>query len=69
VAASEAADKNVRIARDLPMLNDVPVLASIPVIRNTWDKRRRALMFGSFLAAYSLAACAAIAVIVSARYR
>ena len=69
VAASEATDKNVRIARDLPMLNDVPVLASIPVIRNTRDKRRRALMYGSFLAAYSLAACAAIAVIVSARYR
>jgi uncharacterized protein involved in exopolysaccharide biosynthesis len=69
VAASEATDKNVRIARDLPMLNDVAVLASIPVIRNTRDKRRRALMYGSFLAAYSLAACAAIAVIVSARYR
>jgi polysaccharide biosynthesis transport protein len=69
VAASEAADKNVRIARDLPMLNDVPLLASIPVIRNSRDKRRRVLLFGSFLAAYSLAACAAIAVIVSARYR
>jgi succinoglycan biosynthesis transport protein ExoP len=69
VAASEATDKNVRIARDLPMLNDVPLLASIPVIRNTRDKRRRVVLFGSFLAAYSLAACAAIAVIVSARYR
>jgi hypothetical protein len=69
VAASEAADKKVRIARDLSMFNDVPVLASIPVIRNTRDKRRRVLLFGSFLAAYSLAVCAAIAVIVSARYR
>jgi polysaccharide biosynthesis transport protein len=69
VAVAEAMDKKVRIARDLPMLNDVPVLANIPFIRNTRDKRRRALVFGSFLAAYSVAACAAIAVIVSARYR
>ena len=66
VAASEAMDKHVRIARDLPMLNDVPVLASIPVIRNKRDKRRRAVVFTSFLAAYSLAACVAVAVILSA---
>ena len=66
VAIAESMDRNVRIARDVSLLDDIPVLASIPFIRNTRDKRRRALMFTSFAAAYSIAACVAAAVILSA---
>lgn len=69
VAVSESMDKSVRIARDLPMLDDVPVLANIPVIKNTRDRRQRAVRFGSFVVAYSIAAVAAGAVIISALHR
>jgi polysaccharide chain length determinant protein (PEP-CTERM system associated) len=66
VAVSEAMDKNVRFAQGLPMLDAIPVLASIPVIRNTRDRRRSAIKFGFFVAAYSIAAAAAGAVIILA---
>jgi polysaccharide chain length determinant protein (PEP-CTERM system associated) len=69
VAVSEGMDKNVRIAQGLPMLDDIPVLANIPVIKNTRDRRRGVLKFGSFVAAYSIAAAAAGAVIILALHR
>jgi polysaccharide biosynthesis transport protein len=66
VAVSEAMDKTVRISQGLPMLESVPVLANIPVIKNTRDRRRGAIKFGSFVAAYSIAAAVACAVIILA---
>jgi uncharacterized protein involved in exopolysaccharide biosynthesis len=69
VALAESNDKNVRITRMAPILNGLPVLANIPYIRNTRDKRSRALMLTSFGAAYSVAAVIAIAVIVSRLHR
>jgi succinoglycan biosynthesis transport protein ExoP len=69
VAVSESMDKNVRITGGLPMLDDIPVLANIPVIKNTRDRRRGAIMVGSFVAAYSIAAAAAGAVIILALHR
>jgi hypothetical protein len=69
VALAESMDKNVRIAQGLPMLDDIPVLANIPIIKNTRDRRRGAIMLASFVAAYSIAAAAAGAVIISALHR
>jgi polysaccharide biosynthesis transport protein len=69
IAIAESMDKKVRIARDMPILDDVPVLANIPFISNKRDRRRRALVFTSFAAAYSLAAVVAGAVILSALHR
>lgn len=69
VAIAESMDKKLRIGRDLHMLNDIPVLSNIPFIKNRHDRRRRAVMYSTFAAAYSLAAFAAIAVIVSAMHR
>jgi succinoglycan biosynthesis transport protein ExoP len=66
VAVSEGMDKNVRSAQGLPMLADIPVLANIPVIKNTRDRRRGTMKFGLFVAAYSIAAAAAGAVIILA---
>jgi hypothetical protein len=45
------------------------MLASIPFIRNKRDRRGRVLKLGSFVAAYSIALCVAVAVIVSAAHR
>jgi hypothetical protein len=69
VAVAESMDKNVRAAGGLPTLDDIPVLANIPVIKNTRDRRRGAIVFGSFVAAYSVAAAAAGAVIILALHR
>lgn len=68
VALTESMDTNVRTARDLPLSEGVPVLASIPFIQNKRDRRRRAIMLTSFVAAYSAALFILGAVIVSARH-
>ncbi len=54
VAIAEGADSNVRHTRDLPEIAGVPMLATIPVILNTNDRRRRRLVFGSYVAAFSV---------------
>jgi hypothetical protein len=69
VAAAESMDHNVRASKDLVLPPGMPLLASIPFIENRGDKRRRALMFSSYAAAYSIAACVAIAVIISSLHR
>ncbi len=69
IAAAESMDHSVRTTGDLPLPEGTPLLASIPFIKNAKDRRRRALMLGSFAAAYSLAAIAAIAVIISSLHR
>lgn len=69
VAIAESMDRTLHIGRDAAIFHDIPVLASIPVIRNSRDKRRRFLMFTSYAAAYSLAALAAGAVILSALHQ
>jgi polysaccharide biosynthesis transport protein len=69
VAAAESMDHNVRASKDLALPPGMPLLASIPFIENRGDKRRRALMFSSYAAAYSIAACVAIAVIISSLHR
>ncbi len=68
VAVTESMDSNVRTARDLPLPEGVVMLASIPFIRNKWDRRRRAIMFSSFVAAYSVAILVVAVVIISARH-
>jgi ABC-type lipoprotein release transport system permease subunit len=45
------------------------VLATIPFIKNTRDRRRRALKLTTFIAAYSIALTVAVTVIVSAGHR
>ena len=67
-ALAESGDKKVRTARDVVLPDGVPVLASIPFIKNTKDRRRRAIMLTSFAAAYGLAIFVAAAVIVSSRF-
>jgi uncharacterized protein involved in exopolysaccharide biosynthesis len=69
VAISESTDRNIRTARDVELPDGVPMLASIPFIRNKRDRRGRVLKLGSFVAAYSIALCVAVAVIVSAAHR
>jgi len=69
IAVSESTDKNIRTARDISLPEGVPVLASIPFIKNTSDRRRRVLKWGSFIAAYSIALFVAAAVIVSSAHR
>jgi polysaccharide chain length determinant protein (PEP-CTERM system associated) len=69
VAVSESMDTNIRTARDVVLPDGVPMLASIPFISNKGDRRRRALRWGSFIAAYSIALFVAAAVIVSAKHR
>lgn len=69
VAISESTDRNIRTARDVELPDGVPMLASIPFIRNKRDRRGRMLKMGSFVAAYSIALCVAVAVIVSAAHR
>ncbi len=68
VAVSESMDTNVRTARDLPLPDGVVVLSSIPFIKNKWDRRRQAIMFTSFVAAYSVALIVMAVVIISSRY-
>jgi polysaccharide chain length determinant protein (PEP-CTERM system associated) len=69
VAAAESMDHKIRAAKDLSLPQSVPLLASIPFIKNSRDRRRRAIMFSSYAAVYSLAAAAVIAVILSALHR
>jgi polysaccharide biosynthesis transport protein len=69
VASAESMDKNVRTTKDLPLPENTPLLAFIPFINNKRDRRHRAMIFAGFAAAYSLAALAAIAVIVSSLHR
>jgi hypothetical protein len=69
VAAAESMDHNVRASKDLVLPSGMPLLASIPFIENRGDKRRRALVFTSYAAAYSIAAGVAIAVIISSLHR
>jgi polysaccharide biosynthesis transport protein len=69
VASAESMDHCVRTAKDLALPESTPLLASIPFIENKLDRRRRAVMLGSFAAAYSVAAVAAIAVIISSLRR
>lgn len=68
VAVTESMDTNVRTAKDLPLPDGVAVLSSIPYIANRSDRRRRAIMFTSFVAAYSVALIVVAVVIVSARH-
>jgi hypothetical protein len=68
VALTESMDSNIRMAKDLPLPDGVEVLASIPFIRNRWDRRRRAIMLSSFVAAYSVALIVVAVVVVSARH-
>jgi polysaccharide chain length determinant protein (PEP-CTERM system associated) len=68
VALTESMDSNVRMAKDLVLPDGVVVLASIPFIRNQWDRRRRAIMLSSFVAAYSVAIIVVGVVIVSAQH-
>jgi polysaccharide biosynthesis transport protein len=67
-ALAESGDKKVRTARDVLLPDGVPMLASIPFIKNTRDRRRRAIMLTSFAAGYGLAIVVAAAVIVSSRF-
>jgi succinoglycan biosynthesis transport protein ExoP len=69
VASAESMDHKVRASKDLALPDGALLLASIPFIKNKRDRRRRALMLSSFAAAYSLAAFAAIAVIISSLRR
>jgi polysaccharide biosynthesis transport protein len=69
VALTESIDTNVRMAKDLPLRDGVLVLASIPYINNRRDRRRRAIMFSSFVAAYSVAVVVVAIVIISARHQ
>lgn len=69
VAAAESMDDNVRATKDLALPPGLLLLASIPFIDNKKDRRRRRLMYSSYAAAYSIAACIAIAVIISSRHR
>jgi hypothetical protein len=68
-ALAESSDKRVRTARDVILPDGVPMLASIPFINNKSDRRRRAIMLTSFVAAYGLAIFVAAAVIVSSRFQ
>jgi succinoglycan biosynthesis transport protein ExoP len=68
VAVAESTDTNVRTAKDLTLPDGVVVLSSIPFIKNKWDRRRRAIMFSSFVAAYSVAFIVMAVMIVSARH-
>jgi uncharacterized protein involved in exopolysaccharide biosynthesis len=68
VAVAESTDTNVRALRDLPLPDGIAVLASIPFIKNSQDRRRRAIMFSSIAAAYSLALVVTVVVIVSSRH-
>jgi succinoglycan biosynthesis transport protein ExoP len=68
VALTESMDRNVRTAGDLALPDGVVILANIPFIRNKWDRRRRAIMFSTFVAAYSVALVIAGVVIISSRH-
>jgi succinoglycan biosynthesis transport protein ExoP len=68
-ALAESGDKKVRTVRDVVLPNGIPMLASIPFIKNKKDRRRRAIMLTSFVAAYGLAIFVAAAVIVSSRFQ
>jgi succinoglycan biosynthesis transport protein ExoP len=69
VASAESMDHKVRASKDLALPDGAPLLASIPFIKNKRDRRRRAIKLSSWAAAYSIAAFAAIAVIISALRR
>jgi uncharacterized protein involved in exopolysaccharide biosynthesis len=69
IAVTESMDANIRTARDLLLPEGVPMLASIPFIDNKRDRRRRALRWGSFITAYSVALFIAAVVIISAKHR
>jgi hypothetical protein len=62
-------DPHVRTSRDLALPDNALILGSIPVIKNKRDRRRRAIVFSSFAAAYCLAAFVAIAAILSSLHR
>jgi polysaccharide chain length determinant protein (PEP-CTERM system associated) len=68
VAVAESADTSVRTPRDVLLPDGVPMLASIPYIDNKRDRRRRAIMLSTFVAAYSVALFISVAVIISARH-
>ncbi|HEX4241921.1 MAG TPA: hypothetical protein VHZ53_10950 [Steroidobacteraceae bacterium] len=69
IASAESMDRNIRATKDLVLPENMPLLASIPFIKNSRDRRRRALMYTSFAAVYSIAAAVAGAVILSALRR
>jgi hypothetical protein len=58
----------VRSASDLLLPDGVAVIANIPFILNKSDRRRRAFVFTSFVAAYSFAMALLAIVIISARH-
>ena len=68
VALTESMDRNVRTGRDLTLPEGVVILANIPFIPNKSDRRHRAIMFSTLVAAYSVALAIAGVVIVSARH-
>jgi len=69
VATAESMDPNVRTFHDLALPENALMLGSIPFIKNNHDRRKRALVLGSFAAAYSLAAFIAVAAIISSLHR
>ena len=69
VAAAESMDPHVRTSRDLALPENALMLGSIPFIKNKHDRRKRALVLGSFATAYCLAAFVAIAAIISSLHR
>ncbi len=68
VALTESMDTTVRMAKDLSLPEGVEVLSSIPYINNRSDRRRKAIMFSSFVAAYSVALVVVAVVIISSRH-
>lgn len=55
VVLAESGDANIRNVKDFPQFADAQVLATIPRIANSKDRRRRRLVFASWVAAYGIA--------------
>jgi succinoglycan biosynthesis transport protein ExoP len=69
IASAESMDPTVRTSRDLALPDNALMLGSIPFIKNKHDRRKRAVVLGSFAAAYCLAAFFAIAAVISSLHR
>lgn len=55
VALAESSDAKIRDIGDFPQFGEAQVLAAIPLISTTADRRRRRVVFASWVAAYSAA--------------
>jgi uncharacterized protein involved in exopolysaccharide biosynthesis len=69
VGSAESMDQNVRTTKDLALPENTLLLASIPFINNKQDRRRRTKLYAAFVAAYSIAAFAVVAVIIYSAHR